>query len=440
MKKSKYNFIRQIGEQNVLYNAMTESLSILDPDVAALYIDKSVEEIKVLHPDFYNYLCSNGYLINDTVDELHTLLERWNLEDNDPSYFSLSVNPTLNCNMDCWYCYEKHDGDLNMKGSVLDNIKKLISVKLSDKQLNRFHLGFFGGEPLLNFNRVAQHLINFATEKATYYNKILTLSFVTNGYLLSKEILDYLYHLGHSTTFQITLDGNEDIHNHVRHTKTGGETYKTILQNASHILKYSNMTLVLRCNFTAASLNSFIDVATDLSAWTDNPDIDINHLTIDLHQVWQDCANNNFTEIKEAEDDVRKVFQQLNLPITIIRKAKRYRCYADRNNNALVNYNGDLFRCTARDFTPDRKEGIIDNLGNLVWNKRSANRNSVKWANPTCHACEIYPLCCGSCSQIKLESSSPFRCDYGYNPQDKYEIITERINWLLNKAQNINTN
>lgn len=440
MKKSKYNFIRQIGTQDVLYNAMTESISILDPKVARLYQENSVEEIQESHPGFYKHLCDNGFLINDETNELQTLLEQWHSEDNDPGYFSLSVNPTLNCNMDCWYCYEKHDGDLNMKESIMENIKKFISIKISDEQLNRFHLGFFGGEPLLNFNRVAKQLIDFATEQAISYNKVLTLSFVTNGYLLSNEILNYLHNLGHLTTFQITLDGNEDIHNHVRHTKTGGQSYEPILRNASHILKYSNMTLVLRCNFTAASLRSFIDVATDLSTWTDNPDIDISHLTIDLHQVWQDLSNNKFTDINVTEEEVREAFQLLSLPISIKRKAKRYRCYADRNNNALVNYNGDLFRCTARDFSPKRKEGVIDNMGHLVWNERSESRNAVKWANTTCQTCEIYPLCCGSCSQIKIESSCLFGCDYGYNQKDKHEIITERVTWLLNKAQYHNTN
>lgn len=101
MKKSRYNFIRKIGAQSVLYNAMTESVTILDPAVAKLYQDKSVNEIHGLHPDFYNHLCNNGYIVNDDMDELHSQIEKWDSEDNDPHHFSLSINPTLNNNCVC---------------------------------------------------------------------------------------------------------------------------------------------------------------------------------------------------------------------------------------------------------------------------------------------------------------------------------------------------
>lgn len=440
MKKSRYNFLRQVGAQSVLYNAMTESVTILDPTVAQLYQDKSVNEIQGLHPDFYDHLCNNGYIVSDDTDELQTQIQQWDSDDNDQRKFSLSVNPTLNCNMDCWYCYEKHDGDLNMKEPVFSNIMKLIVNKLSDKQLKTFHLGFFGGEPLLNFNRIAKKLIDFTTDTAKEHGTPITLSFVTNGYLLSEEILTYLHEVGHPTTFQITLDGGENIHDYIRHTKAGDKTYQRILKNASRILEYPNMNLVLRCNFTAESLNSFMDVATDISEWVNNPKMDIGRLSVDLHQVWQDYAESYPIDIDAVEQEVRNAFTASDLPLSITRKARRYRCYAERNNNVLVNYNGDLFRCTARDFTRANREGVLNDQGMLVWNERSSNRNAVKWNNTTCNACDIYPLCGGACSQNKLESKRISGCDYGYTQQDKDEIITARIEWLLAKAQNNNTN
>ena len=440
MKKSQYNFVRKVGTQYVLYNAATENTTVLDPIVAQLYQDKLVNEIKDLHPEFYDYLCNSGYIVSDDADELQSIIKQWDSEDNDPRSFSLSINPTLNCNMDCWYCYEKHDGDLNMKEPVVSSIRKLIINKLSDKELTRFHFGFFGGEPLLCFNRIVKNLIDFTTERGLEYGKAITLSFVTNGYLLSEEILEYLQKVGHKTTFQITLDGNEDIHNCVRHTKSGDRTYERILKNASRILEYPNMNLVLRCNFTAESLTSFIDVATDLSEWVKNPKLDIRRLSVDLHQVWQDYAESRTVDINALECEVRNAFAASDIPLSIIRKAQRYRCYAERNNSVLVNYNGDLFRCTARDFTRENREGVLTDNGILVWNDRSKNRNDIKWSNPTCCLCEIYPLCGGACSQNKLESKRISGCDYGYAQKDKDDIITARIEWLLAKAQNNNIN
>lgn len=435
MQKSRYNFIRQFDTQSVIYNAMTEHIAILDPVLAHMYQEKSVDEIHNIHPDFYAYLCDQGFLISDNFNELESLIRQWESDDHDSNKFSLSINPTLNCNMDCWYCYEKHDGDLNMRDNVLANIKKLIYKKLSDEQLKSFHLGFFGGEPLLNFNRVGHELIDYTVNLATENEKLLSFSFVTNGYLLTEDILAYLHRLGYQTTFQITLDGSEDVHDYIRHTKKGGKTYKRILANASHILEYANMNLVLRCNFTVESLSTFMDVATDLSEWVNDPRFDISRLSIDLHQVWQDHAEYYPIDIELLEQEVRNAFSTFNLPLSIYRKAKRYRCYAERSNNALVNYNGDIFRCTARDFTHSNRDGVLTDDGTLAWNEKSDKRDAIKWSNPTCLACEIYPLCCGACSQNKMESNRMSGCDYGYNQQDKENIITERINWLLSKAQ-----
>lgn len=434
MKKSRYNFIRQIDNQSVLYNAQTEAIAILNPEVAQLYNEHSVDDLRHLHPDFFRFLCDKKYLLDDDCDEPLAQLKRWQTVDEDPRYFSVTVNSTLNCNLCCWYCYENHTGKLNMTTEVMERVKKLISRQLSQPGLECFYLNFFGGEPLLNFDNVAKTLLDYVNTESKRYGKKVILSFVTNGVLLTKEILYYLNSLGFPVYFQITLDGNEDIHNSIRHTKTNGPTYRTILKNAARILEYPEMYLVMRCNFTSASLPAFIDVASDLEAWKSDPSLYHDNLTVDLHQVWQDCSNTDMTDIKSMERNVREAFAFAQLHVTPVKRANRYRCYADRKNSLVVNYNGDVFRCTARDFITEKREGILLPDGSVEWNERSQLRDSVKWNNPVCLKCNIYPLCCGMCSQNKLENPHGGRCDYGYSEIDKDEIIQERIQWLLMQA------
>lgn len=435
MKKSKYNHIRKSGSQYTLYNARTEAISVLDNKVAELYVNKEPGSIKEIHPEFYDHLVGMGFLIENDTDETAGQIEQWRMTDSDTRSFSVSVNPTLNCNMCCWYCYESHSGDLSMKPEVTERVKRLISEKMAETELEQFHLGFFGGEPLLNFDQVCRKLIDHACEEGSRHGKRVSTSFVTNGYLLSEDILEYLESKNIHVSFQITLDGNEETHDSIRYPKAGGKSYRRILDNASRVLGHKNMDLVMRCNFTSTSLPTFIDVASDLAEWKDNNTLDLSRMKVDLHQVWQDKGNADRSAMKPTEEEVRKVFREENVPVTIVQRANRYRCYADRNNSMLVNYNGDLYRCTARDFTPESREGILNEEGKAEWNEKSEARDNVKWNNTTCLECNIFPLCCGCCSQSKLESGRTTGCDYGYTAEDKEDIVTERIKWLLSRSE-----
>ena len=440
MKKSRYNFIRPADGQSVLYNARTEALAILNPEVAKLYEENAPAQIKRVHPEFYDYLRENNFLVADDFDELEAQLAQWKESDDDPSHFSIGFNPTLCCNLRCWYCYENHEGNLNMTPDVFERMQRLITRRMQNPELVGMSLDFFGGEPLLNFGKIGRPLIEHACREASKYEKYLSITFVTNGVLLSEDILKFLADTGHSIAFQITLDGNRERHDSIRNTRTGGPTYNTILHNVARVLEYPEMFVTLRCNYTAESLASFADVAADISRWKENPAIIIEHLTIDPHRVWQDHAKTTDIDIQAADRDVRAAFKEAGVRVSVAKRANRYRCYADRHNHLHVNFNGDVYRCTARDFTPDRSEGILTTEGEVEWNEKSAQRDAVKWNNETCRECEIYPLCCGTCSQNKLESGRTSGCEYGYSSDDKANIITERIAWLINGAKKSSDN
>ncbi len=438
MKKSRYNSTHKIKGQTVLYNAYSERLCVMDDTVARLYETHEPDELQGIHPSFYDYLKDNEFIVPTELDEVKKLIDSWNQVDTDATRFNLSVNPTLNCNMHCWYCYENHRGDLGMKPDVLQKLKMLIARKVSDDRLKYFSIGFFGGEPLLNFDKIGRDIIDFASAECSKHNVKFSLSFVTNGSLLTDSILDFLDKLQCRVVFQITIDGNRACHNQVRKINGQNDSYDVILENCAKIAAKPNMSLTLRCNFTAQNIASFLDVASDFKSVTDRHNCDMSAITIDLHQVWQDVGNRNNQTSKailvEQEDNVRAAFARFGFNVNAKKSIKRYRCYADQINHALVNFDGNIFRCTARDFTDERAEGVITPDGEIEWNDKSKQRDEIKWKNPTCADCLIYPICSGNCSQSKLESSLTSGCYFGYSEQQKQDIIRERVEWLIAKS------
>jgi uncharacterized protein len=101
-------------------------------------------------------------------------------------------------------------------------------------------------------------------------------------------------------------------------------------------------------------------------------------------------------------------------------------CYADKKNSAVINFNGDIFKCTARDFTNVKREGYIDVKGEVIWENDSLNRRlNAKFNNKPCLSCRIMPLCNGGCSQHALDHLGVDEyCVYSFDEKEKDKIVT----------------
>lgn len=432
MKKSIYNFLSYVDGNWVLYNAFTDGVSILAPEVKKMYEECDLEEIQKLHPDFYTYLQMKQFIIPSSESEAEKCIAKWDKEDNDPSSFSLTINPTLDCNMRCWYCYEQHQANRTMTQEVAERVFKLIEKKMQESLLKTFNLSFFGGEPLIQFKKIVKPLSVFAQQQALKNNKNLELGFTTNGYLLSPKVLDFLASLKVPVHFQITLDGNERMHNKTRHTVSGAGSYFKILENCKNVLSYHEFSISLRCNYTTESIVTFVDLPGDLEAIGLLP---TSNLQINFHRVWQDHGFE-----KEVEAHIEKIYNAFfdnGYNVSDIHAQEKYRCYAEHNNHIVINYDGNLFHCTARDFMPEKSEGVIKEDGTLFLNEKSALRTKLKWGTEECMHCGIYPLCNGLCSQQKVENEGKTGCIAGYSKEKKIAIIDKRVRYIINEGKKL---
>ena len=432
MKISKYCFIVNAYNVNILYNCKNESVVLLDDALVKLLGVEDVEDVKSKHPDFYDYLLKNKHIVSECEDESADVIESWKLIDNDRQNFEVTVNPTMDCNMKCWYCYEKHFDNSIMSEEVMDAIIKLIHGKSQDSILKNFHLGFFGGEPLLCMKEIVMPLLNRASLVCHENNKMFSASFVTNAYLLDKQCVDALktIEVDLPYNFQITLDGGRDFHNKTRFlksSKTG--SYDIILKNLKYVVD-NDMTVILRLNATSKNIDTFVDVLMDIENFSDN---EKSYITIDIQHVWQDVKKSDI-DFAEREERIRKLFISKKFRVNEAKHIDISRCYADRSNSLLINFNGDVFRCTGRNFTTSNREGVLNTDGSIQWNKKSELRDSLRYGNSTCRDCRIFPLCHGGCSQFKLDNIGFNDCIRGYDNAYKIKIIKDRIEFLLKRS------
>lgn len=431
MKQSKYNCILQDNTGMVIYNAATDQLVALTPQLANIFNEGKAapEKIKAQHAELYDHLLQKGIFVRDEADETETYIRKREEYERSSGEYTITINPTLACNMSCWYCYESHKNMPAMSADVKQSVLLLIDKLLADNKLKKLNLSFFGGEPLLYFDKVVVDIINHAKMQCKAFDAKLSIHFTTNAYLLTENVLKQLE--GLDVSFQITIDGGKQVHDSVRKTKGGEPTYARIVEHIHQTLS-CGFSVGVRFNYTAKSIPSFIDVVKDFSHLQQEQKQLVNFT---FQRVWQDNEG-DASQVEQQVEHIERAFEQAGL---FVNNAKSYivpYCYADGVNTAVVNYNGDLFKCTARDFAPKSKEGTLAADGTLRWNERLRKRMSIRHGSDICLQCRIYPICHGGCSQMKLEAPDGISsCPKGYDDDKIQEIIEGRALYLLTSCK-----
>ena len=94
----------------------------------------------------------------------------------------------------------------------------------------------------------------------------------------------------------------------------------------------------------------------------------------------------------------------------------------------LINYNGDVFKCTARDFSEANSLGRLTPSGEIKWKKNMPEDYlTLKLSRPECRECRIAPLCGSGCCQKNRETPADCGCMLGYTEQAKDERILKRF-------------
>lgn len=434
MKKSKYNFEIEKDGFIVLYNIVSEKMAVLEKSLFKMYSDFDEVLVHSENSQFLKFLQEKGFVVDCEVDESSYVIEKWKENDTSQALLGITIIPTLSCNMKCWYCYENHNSKGVMGKEVLLSIIKLIRKKIKNKNLKAISLSFFGGEPLLSFKTIVNPLLADISSLCKSHKKELKISFVTNGFLLDEKVLNAISVYGIPISFQITLDGNRECHNKVRTTKENLDSYSVILNNIKCALRHK-FPIILRLNTTRNNIITFYDIVDDFK------DLDMeyfNYLKCDIHRVWQDKGEEDHLYENE-EGRLRSFLKLRGLNVSDSMKIQNYRCYADTDNQFVINYNGLLYRCTARDFTEQNAEGVLMVDGSEKFNENFEKRNKVKYGSPYCRKCIIFPLCHGGCSQTKLENMQEEACLFNYSESDKIKLVENKIDSILESKFN-NTN
>lgn len=154
----------------------------------------------------------------------------------------LTLNVTEDCNFRCRYCIYS-DQYKNTRCHSKSYMSSDIAMKAIDRYFSLLEdgrwynpsrkpsIGFYGGEPLLNFD-----LIKNAVEhiERTYNDFSVNYNMTTNGSLMNKEKAEWL--MQHGFKLSISLDGPKEEHNRNRIYSSGKGTFDDVMKNVTLIM------------------------------------------------------------------------------------------------------------------------------------------------------------------------------------------------------------
>lgn len=397
MTWSRYNEFIQNQDCYSLFNCRTKKWVDLVPELYRVLVENKnhISKLEKIHPSLYKVLVENKFLVPNTECEISECISEIENKLSDSKVMKLTINPTLDCNLRCWYCYEAHLKDSVMSRNTIKATLSYIETTLKKQDYKCVLLSFFGGEPLLQFKNVVKPLLIGTKEICDCHNVEFAISITTNGILLTQRIRDAIRQVTTDAGFQISFDGGKDEHDKTKKFPNGKGSFDIAKNNAREAV-LEGFRVTVRCNYTKENVRSFQYLVNEFEDLHSYP-----NLRFSFHKVWQEPEN---AELKMGMADLKQAVagKKFASNMNTYFGDSVNPCYGDFANNYVINYNGDVFKCTARDFCEENRLGKLMDDGEIVFNERALERTRNRWTHD-CLTCRRLPIC-PICSQVKSES------------------------------------
>lgn len=433
MKESKYNFFIKGENGNTLfYNTRMGSLALVEPEKKQQY-DDYINNKTELDEEFLSQLKYCGFLVEDGFDEKLDIKMRLLSSRYDTSVLSLTITPTMACNLRCVYCFENgHYGHGKMNGIVQNKIIELVKKEIH--HIEKLVITWYGGEPLLAMDVIES--LTPQLRKICHKNHVeYSASMITNGYLLDADMCARLQNC-HIEDVQITLDGDCDTHNKRRPLADGSGSYKVIINNLEKI--HGKIGISIRINIDKLNKDRVQEVVNELKERNIYQDV-FCYLGL-VTSANGKCSNCTcMTSEMYSKFNLEFMFNN-EMPLqSFYPKPMGNYCGADYVLGYVIDADGYVYKCWSDVGISERCVMTLDEmLGNMTSDKNSISDtqsqsilNDYMLFDPTednkCSECKYLPICMGGCPHSRLENNQI--CEqYRFNINEFLKEYARKIN------------
>ena len=442
-KYSRYNHIIEYGQEYLIYNSVSGALSVMSDDEK-----KQMEELVIADMDtisheekiFLDHLLLNNYLIPKEVDELAVLKEKYDMRKQRTDRIVLTILPTLGCNFACNYCFEGNEKSNQVMGIDIQN-RWLQWLEEHMKGVRHLSVTWFGGEPTLAMaviRRMSDRMMSLCQQHQISY----TAGIITNGYMLSEELVGELYVRG-VRMIQVTLDGPSYIHDKVRYVKGSNQgSFHKILKNICDYSKlYPAIHTSIRINVDERNELQCFELLDELKGLLKNA----KNTTIyfaPIHASTSMCEHiSQFTleAMHYAELETKLMKKALEYGLTQIGLPPVYMglCGAANPNGYVALPDGSIHKCWE---TVSMKEYQVGTILEEPIVEEEKFKKWLAWSpfhEEECKECGILPNCAGMCTyRFRYKENYSGNSALSPCPSLKYELGQRLLMFMKEREKN----
>ena len=400
LKPSRYNYELSLEKGLTLFfNFYTLNLLSLNNSEAKLARDILKNPNQAYRQTKYtgmsDVLMKKGFIIEESIHENELLRAARYKACGDQGNLSLTILPSLKCNLRCLYCYQHRNSE-----SLSEEVERalLLFVRTRIRKGGNLTIDWFGGEPLLHLDiieRLSRQFIDFCTALEAGYSA----SIITNGYLLNKENIEKLAALKVKYV-QITLDGPQEIHDRRRPLAGSHPTFAVIMANLKEAVDRFNVNI--RMNIDEENKH-YIEPMIDILIH-EGLEQKAGFYLGRTYPYTEACADISGQCLSDAD------FSLLGLEtlMTLLKHGFAYTywmpsskdsvCTADKQNSFVIMPSGAVLNCWNDTATPGKEVG---HLLHKMTDKMKENIREWAQCDPflraDCLACQLLPICMGGC-------------------------------------------
>lgn len=314
---------------------------------------------------------------------------------------------TNQCNCACPYCFEARSPE-RMSLETAKDILNFVKANGGD----RSGFVFFGGEPMIEFERLMVPLVEYSEASGVHTRFAMT----TNGTLLDKDRIDWLAE--HDIRYMLSFDGDRESQERSRPLRMSASSFDRIMEVLPYILE-KNRNLSVRATLIEKNIpNLYSDILFMESIGVRDFGVLPN-----FFECWGEDAQHAFlAELHKYNEHIlesyrsgkrplllrayRAAFYEIPLVLnTEIRRTSKNclsnnQCGFGIRGGASVNVYGDLFGCHHVEMTresPFYIGNVYDGVDMTRVEALVSGYTPEKVGNELCATCPIDKICNGGC-------------------------------------------
>lgn len=387
------------GEPAVAFHSRTGGTYAFTPDaLARLQCFVSAPDYTE-DAEFRDFMLREEILISSDINELELIKHQYRNDRHSNEELYVTYSMTNACNFRCTYCYQEH------KTEVLENENLEKTFRYIEREIpkyKRLKIHWFGGEPTLRLKWIrssSERLTKLCDDLGKEYFAGIT----TNGSTFTDDVASELKSC-RIRQVQFTLDGDREIHDLFRITKSGKGTFDTVLKAIQISAKHGFLTFV-RVNLSPCNqprLRMLLDRLRDSGLGPHNIILYLNEMK--EHTNSTKSQSMYFASIEKYGDSLiesLRILKEYGYPVPKLGPVD-VNCAFDKPSSVLFGVDGNLYHCTTG---TDKALAMLGSDGIVAQEtaRKSFIHRREPWDDPTCKSCTNLPTCMGGCAYLDEE-------------------------------------